>query len=73
MLTQTVPGSPTDAPQTRRMLVVIVLVALALRLAVIPFNSFLFEDLMDANHIHAWEQGNVAASSAGRPGLRQPA
>jgi len=31
-----------------------------LRLAVIPFNSFLFEDLMDASHIHAWEQGNVA-------------
>ena len=39
---------------------IIVLVALALRLAVIPFNSFLFEDLMDASHIHAWEQGNVA-------------
>jgi len=37
-----------------------VLIALVLRLALIPFNSFLFEDLMDANHIHAWEQGNVA-------------
>jgi 4-amino-4-deoxy-L-arabinose transferase-like glycosyltransferase len=61
MLTQTVPGSPTERrPKTRRLLVVIVLVGLVLRLAVIPFNSFLFEDLMDANHIHAWEPGNMA-------------
>ena len=61
MLTQIVPGSPTERrPKTRRRLVVIVLVALALRLVVIPFNSFLFEDLMDANHIHAWEPGNMA-------------
>jgi 4-amino-4-deoxy-L-arabinose transferase-like glycosyltransferase len=42
------------------MLLLIVLVALALRLAVIPFDNF--EDLMDANHLHAWEQGNVAES-----------
>jgi 4-amino-4-deoxy-L-arabinose transferase-like glycosyltransferase len=42
------------------MLTVIVLVALALRLAVIQLPNF--EDLMDANHIHAWEPGNVARS-----------
>jgi 4-amino-4-deoxy-L-arabinose transferase-like glycosyltransferase len=35
-----------------------VLIALALRLAVIPFDTI--ENLMDAEHIHAWEQGNVA-------------
>ena len=40
------------------MLVWMVLIALALRLAVIPFDTI--EDLMDADHIHAWEQGNVA-------------
>jgi hypothetical protein len=57
----TVPTSPEeDRVKTRRMLAVIVLVALALRLAVVPFNSFLLEDLMDANHIHAWEPGNMA-------------
>ena len=39
-------------------LVWMVLIALALRLAVIPFDTI--EDLMDADHIHAWEQGNVA-------------
>ena len=49
-----------DSATARLRLPIIVLVALALRLAVIPFNSFLFEDLMDASHIHAWEQGNVA-------------
>ena len=45
---------------TRRRLIVIILIALALRLAVIPFNNYLFEDLMDADHIHAWEPGNMA-------------
>ncbi len=48
------------AVTARRRLPIVALVALALRLAVIPFNSFLFENLMDAEHIHAWEQGNVA-------------
>ncbi len=57
----TVPDSRgAQSARTRRVLAVIVLVALALRLAVVPFNSFLFEDLMDANHIHAWEPGNMA-------------
>ena len=47
-----------DRPAVRRLLPLIVLVALVLRLAVIPLDNF--EDLMDANHLHAWEQGNVA-------------
>ena len=49
-----------------------VLLALALRVAVIPFNSFLFEDLMDANHIHAWEQGNVARALLAGHGFGSP-
>jgi 4-amino-4-deoxy-L-arabinose transferase-like glycosyltransferase len=54
-----------DRSVSPRLLILMVLVALALRLAVIPLPNF--EDLMDANHIHAWEQGNVAQSlAAGR-------
>ena len=53
-------------------LVWMVLLALALRVAVIPFNSFLFEDLMDANHIHAWEQGNVARALLAGHGFGSP-
>jgi len=53
-------------------LVWMVLVALLLRLAVIPFNSYLFEDLMDAQHIHAWEQGNVARSLLAGHGFGSP-
>jgi len=53
-------------------LVWMVLIALTLRLAVIPFNSFLFEDLMDASHIHAWEQGNVARALLAGQGFGSP-
>lgn len=53
-------------------LVWMVLIALVLRLALIPFNSFLFEDLMDANHIHAWEQGNVARALLAGHGFGSP-
>lgn len=49
-----------------------VLLGLALRVAVIPFNSYLFEDLMDANHIHAWEQGNVARALLAGQGFGSP-
>jgi hypothetical protein len=35
-----------------------VLIALGLRLAVVPFDTM--ENLMDSSHLHAWEQGNVA-------------
>jgi 4-amino-4-deoxy-L-arabinose transferase-like glycosyltransferase len=59
MPTETVSGL---AKETRRKsckrLALILLIGLALRLAVIALPSF--EDLMDADHIHAWEQGNVA-------------
>jgi len=42
----------------RRVLALIVLIALMMRLAVTPFRNF--ENLMDADHIHAWEPGNMA-------------
>ncbi len=42
------------------MLALIILVALALRLVVILAPNF--ENLMDADHIHGWEPGNVAES-----------
>jgi 4-amino-4-deoxy-L-arabinose transferase-like glycosyltransferase len=61
-----------DSATARLRLPIIVLVALALRLAVIPFNSFLFEDLMDASHIHAWEQGNVARALVAGHGFGSP-
>jgi hypothetical protein len=35
-----------------------VLAALALRLAMVPFNTI--EGLMNADHLHCWEYGNVA-------------
>ena len=53
-------------------LVWMVLIALLLRMAVIPFNSFLFEDLMDAAHIHSWEQGNVARALLAGEGFGSP-
>lgn len=59
-----------DKTRIRWQLLLIVLVALALRLAVIPFDNF--EDLMDANHIHAWEQGNVARSLVAGHGFGSP-
>jgi len=46
------------------------LIALLLRLAVIPFDSF--ENLMDANHIHSWEQGNVARALLAGQGFGSP-
>jgi 4-amino-4-deoxy-L-arabinose transferase-like glycosyltransferase len=47
-----------------------VLIALLLRLAVIPFDRL--EDLMDANHIHSWEQGNVARALLAGQGFGSP-
>jgi Dolichyl-phosphate-mannose-protein mannosyltransferase len=44
----------------RRLLILMVLVALTLRLAVISLPNF--ENLMDADHLHTWDQGNVARS-----------
>lgn len=53
-------------------LVWMVLIALLLRLAVIPFNSFLFENLLDAAHTHAWEQGDVARALLAGQGFGSP-
>jgi Dolichyl-phosphate-mannose-protein mannosyltransferase len=47
-----------------------VLIALALRLAVIPFDTI--ENLMDSEHIHAWEQGNVARALVAGHGFGSP-
>jgi len=54
----------------RLRLTVITLVALVLRLAVISVPNF--EDLMDADHIHAWEQGNVARALTAGHGFGSP-
>jgi hypothetical protein len=47
-----------------------VLIGLTLRLAVIPFDTI--EDLMDAQHIHGWEQGNVARALVAGRGFGSP-
>ena len=47
-----------------------VLIAFLLRLAVIPFDTI--ENLMDASHMHAWEQGNVAQSLLAGHGFGSP-
>ena len=49
-----------------------VLLAFALRVALVPFNSRLFEDLMDAEHIHSWEPGNVARALVAGRGFGSP-
>jgi 4-amino-4-deoxy-L-arabinose transferase-like glycosyltransferase len=59
-----------DRGTARRLLPFIILVALVLRLAVIPLDNF--EDLMDADHMHAWEQGNVAQSLVAGHGFGSP-
>lgn len=51
-------------------LVWMVLIALLLRLAAIPFDSI--ENLMDAGHIHSWEQGNVARALLAGHGFGSP-
>jgi 4-amino-4-deoxy-L-arabinose transferase-like glycosyltransferase len=61
-----------DSATARLRLPIIVLVALVLRLAVIPFNSFLFENLMDASHVHTWEQGNMARALVAGQGFGSP-
>jgi 4-amino-4-deoxy-L-arabinose transferase-like glycosyltransferase len=49
---------------------VIVLVALALRLVFTALPNF--ENLMDADHIHGWEQGNVAEALVAGHGFGSP-
>ncbi len=65
-MTHPPPGAPRNPqPGNRRFLALIVLIALILRLGVTLAPNF--EGLMDPDHRHAWEQGNVAeALVAGR-------
>ena len=56
--------------RARRRLALIVFIGLVLRLAVIALPSF--EDLMDANHVHGWEQGNVAEALLAGRGFGSP-
>lgn len=68
-------GSRLSRPARARLRTVpilawMVLIALALRLAVIPFDTL--ENLMDAEHIHAWEQGNVARALVAGQGFGSP-
>jgi 4-amino-4-deoxy-L-arabinose transferase-like glycosyltransferase len=58
------------AASKHRRLALVVLVALALRLAVLPLPNF--ENLMDADHLHAWEQGNVAEALLAGRGFGSP-
>ncbi len=61
-------AEPVLQPRTR--LLLIVATALLLRLAAIPLPNF--ENLMDANHIHAWEPGNVAEALLAGRGFGSP-
>lgn len=65
-----VPNASKVMRSTRRTLFWIMLLGLALRMSVIPFDTI--EDLMDANHIHAWEQGNVARALLAGHGFGSP-
>jgi len=47
-----------------------VLIALAIRLAAVPFNSI--EGLMDPGHLHCWEYGNVARALVAGQGFGSP-
>jgi 4-amino-4-deoxy-L-arabinose transferase-like glycosyltransferase len=57
-------------PGNRRRLALIVLIALVLRLAATLAPNF--EDLMDADHIHGWEPGNVATNLLSGHGFGSP-
>lgn len=56
--------------KSSRRLALVVLVALALRLIILPFNNF--EMLMNPDHIHAWEPGNVAEALLAGRGFGSP-
>ncbi len=67
------PNGPEIHSQRRnnlRWLLLIVLIALTLRLAATQLPNF--ENLMDADHIHAWEPGNVAESLVAGRGFGSP-
>ncbi len=62
------PGPRRSA--TRRLLLVIVLAALTFRLTATALPNF--ENLMGADHIHAWEPGNVAEALLAGHGFGSP-
>jgi 4-amino-4-deoxy-L-arabinose transferase-like glycosyltransferase len=66
------PPEAAQAPDSgnRRVLALIVLIALVVRLGVTLAPNF--EGLMDADHRHAWEQGNVAESLVAGRGFGSP-
>lgn len=51
-------------------LLLIMLIGLALRLAITPFNEI--EGLLNADHLYCWEQGNVARSLIAGHGFGSP-
>jgi 4-amino-4-deoxy-L-arabinose transferase-like glycosyltransferase len=59
IMSEAAPAGKSSARMQCRFLLIL-LIGLALRLAVIPLPNF--ENLMDADHIHAWEPGNMARS-----------
>jgi 4-amino-4-deoxy-L-arabinose transferase-like glycosyltransferase len=63
-------GKRNPFASPRCLLASIVLVAFALRLAVTQLPNF--ENLMDADHIHAWEPGNVAEALLAGRGFGSP-
>lgn len=72
-LTGIMASHPICVSRTRHLkwrLLVIVLVAFALRLAATQLPNF--ENLMDADHMHAWEQGNVAEALVAGRGFGSP-
>jgi 4-amino-4-deoxy-L-arabinose transferase-like glycosyltransferase len=54
----------------RNRLVLILLIGLGLRLAITPFNGI--EGLLSPDHVHCWEQGNVARSLVAGHGFGSP-
>ena len=65
------PSLPVSAAASlRKRLVLIMLIGLALRLAVTPFNGI--EGLLNADHVLCWEQGNVARSLVAGHGFGSP-
>jgi Dolichyl-phosphate-mannose-protein mannosyltransferase len=64
-------GTDVERPsRSRWQLLFIVVIALLLRLAVTQLPNF--ENLMDADHIHAWEPGNVAEALLAGRGFGSP-
>jgi 4-amino-4-deoxy-L-arabinose transferase-like glycosyltransferase len=71
MRSETVTSAESSSRTCRlRLLTIIVLAALALRLAATALPNF--ENLMGADHLHAWEPGNVAEAILSGHGFGSP-